>query len=93
MLFGLCELFIYLPDCNSLKEKRNIIKSFKIALRRKYNISISEIGYKNTWRKSIIGVGCIGDSREIIDQTIDKVIKETDNYDRLDLIDIHITNN
>ncbi len=53
MLVGVCELFIYLPDCRSLKDKRSIIKSIKFHLREKYNISISEIGQKNIWKKLI----------------------------------------
>ena len=74
MLVGLCELFIYLPDCHSLKDKRSIIKRFKLFLRKKYNISIAEIGYKDTWKRSIIGIGCVGDNRKMINQIIDSII-------------------
>jgi len=93
MLVGLCELFIYLPDCHSLKDKRSIIKSFKFFLRRKYNISISEIGYKDAWRKSIIGIGCIGDNRRLINQIIDKIIKEVENHSEIELVNFQISIN
>ncbi len=93
MLVGLCELFIYLPDCCSLKDKRSIIKRFKFFLRKKYNISISEIGYKGAWRKSIIGVGCIGDNRQIIDQVIASIIKDIENHSEIELVNFQISIN
>ena len=72
MLFGLCELELYLPGCHSLKEKRNILRRYKYYLKRKYNISISEIGYKEIWKKSIIGIACVGDNRIIINKIIEE---------------------
>ena len=93
MLVGLCELVIYLPDCRSLKDKRSIIKSLKFYLRKKYNVSISEIGYKNSWKKSIIGIGCIGDNRKLIDQTIDKAIKDVENHSEIELVDFQVSIN
>ncbi len=86
MLVGVCELFIYLPDCRSLKDKRSIIKSIKFHLREKYNISISEIGQKNIWKKSTIGICCISDNRQIIDKIIDSVIKDIESNSKIELV-------
>ncbi len=91
MLVGLCELYIYLPDCRSLKDKRSIIRSFKHYLRKRYNISISEIGYKNLWKKSIIGIGCIGDNRQLIDRIIAEVIKDVENHSEIELVNFQIS--
>ena len=92
MIFGLCELELYLPECHSLKEKRNILRRYKYFLRSKYNISISEIEYKEIWKKSIIGIACVGDNRIIINKIIDRVINETEDYKNIELIDSIITN-
>ena len=88
MLVGICELFIYLPDCQSLKEKRSIIKRLKALLRKKYNISISEIGQKNIWKKCTIGICCIGDNRQIIDKIIDRVMKDIESNAKIELVNI-----
>jgi len=87
MLVGICELFIYLPDCQSLKEKRSIIKRLKSHLRKKYNISISEIGQKNIWKKCTIGICCIGDNRQIIDKIINCIIKDIEINAKIELVD------
>ena len=86
MLVGVCELFIYLPDCQSLKQKRSIIKRLNSHLRKKYNISISEIGQKNIWKKCTIGISCIGDNRQIIDKIIDSAIKDIESNSKIELV-------
>lgn len=92
MFIGLCEFFIYIPDCNSLKDKRSILNAFKLSMRKRYNISIAEIGYKNTWKKSVIGIGCVSDNRKFIDRVMEKVIQEVESYPKIQLIDFQKTN-
>ena len=91
MLIGLCELFIYLPNSHSLKDKRSIIKSFKTFMRRKYNISITEIGHKDSRKKSTIGIGCIGDNRKFIQQVIDRIIQDADCHPEFQLVNFQRT--
>ncbi len=93
MLVGICELFIYLPDCQSLKDKRSVLKNFKNLMRKKYNVSIAETGHKNAWRKSVIWICCISDSRQVIDHVMNRLIKEVEQYRQVQLIDLQITIN
>lgn len=93
MIIGLCELFIHLPNCHSLKDKRSVIKSLKSSIRKKYNISIAEIGYKDSWKRSTIGIGCVGDNRKLIDRIINKMINELDQNPEIQLINFQITIN
>ncbi len=93
MLVGICEIIIYIPNSHSLKEKRNILTSYKLSLRKKYNISIAEIGSKNTWQKSIIGVSCISDNRQVIDQVMEKIISDTVNHPEIQLINYRVSIN
>ncbi|MDD2586466.1 MAG: DUF503 domain-containing protein [Syntrophomonadaceae bacterium] len=53
IIYGHAELF--LPYCSSLKEKRKIIKSIIDRIRKRFNISISEVKYQDLWQRSIIG--------------------------------------
>ncbi len=93
MLVGLCELFLYLPDCHSLKDKRSVLNNFKSLMRKKYNISITETGHKNAWKKSVIWICCISDSRQMIDRVMNRFIKEVEQYRPIQLIDFQITIN
>ncbi|HAJ33796.1 MAG TPA: DUF503 domain-containing protein [Candidatus Atribacteria bacterium] len=91
MLIGVCELCIYLPDCRSLKDKRSIISNLKSQLRKKFNISISEINHKNLWKKSTLGICCISDNRQIIDKTMDSLIKKISSNPKVELINFKVS--
>ncbi len=93
MLVGLCKLAIYLPNCHSLKDKRSILESYKNSLRKKYNISIAEIDQKNLWKNSIIGIALIGNDRQLMDQVIDKIIKDAEKHPEIQLQNYQISIN
>ena len=52
MVVSVLEVEIYMPFSNSLKEKRRIINSIKDRISNKFNVSIAEIDYNDTWRRS-----------------------------------------
>jgi len=59
MNIGTCVVHLYLPNVNSLKQKRQIVKSIKEKTRNKFNVSIAEIDNYNLWRKVTLGMVCI----------------------------------
>ncbi len=93
MLLGICEIYIYFPNSFSLKDKRSILNGFIISLRRKYNISITEIGQKDYQKNSHIGIACIGDNRQLIDRIIQKIISDTDSHSEIQILDYRISIN
>lgn len=54
MPVGILTLHLTLPGCASLKEKRSIIKPILSRLHREFNISVSEIGLQDNWRKTVL---------------------------------------
>lgn len=91
MLIGICKLYLYIPKCYSLKNKRSILKGFIYRLRKKYNISISEIGQKDIWKNTIIGISYISEHREIIDKSFENIIKDIENNPEIELVDYDIS--
>jgi len=73
MIVGLLTLELYIPEANSLKSKRFIIKSLKDRIKNKYNVSIAEIDANDLWQRSILGAACVANERKIINQTLDGV--------------------
>ena len=58
VIYGYAE--IYLPHCASLKEKRKTIQGIISRVRKRFNISISEVEYHDLWQRSIIGFTAVG---------------------------------
>jgi uncharacterized protein YlxP (DUF503 family) len=80
MKIGLCVIDLYLPGTNSLKGKRQILKSIKDRIRNKFNVSIAEIEDNEKWRKTKIGVVTINNDSSQIDSILQSVIKFIDGF-------------
>lgn len=93
MLIGVCEISLYLPNSHSLKDKRSILISYQNYLRKKYNISISEIDQRNLWKKSTIGIVSINSNRMVIARLFEKIKKDTENQADIQLIDYTVSIN
>lgn len=51
---GLLTLHLQLPGCNSLKEKRSIIKPILARLHREFNVSAAEVDRHDAWREAVL---------------------------------------
>lgn len=58
IVYGQAELF--LPYCSSLKEKRKSIHGVISRVRKRFNVSISEVEYHDLWQRSLIGFTAVG---------------------------------
>ena len=52
MPVGIIQLHLYLPDVHSLKEKRHLIKPLMNDLRRKFLVSVAEVGKQDVWKNA-----------------------------------------
>ncbi len=63
MTVGLLTIELWIPEANSLKGKRRVVKSVIQKLRNSYNISAAEIEEQDTWQRAVLGVACVSNSR------------------------------
>jgi uncharacterized protein len=62
MAVGLLSLEIYIPDSRSLKDKRQVLRSLKERLRRKFNIAVAELDQQENAQRSQVGIVSISKS-------------------------------
>ncbi len=43
---------LHLSDCQSLKDKRRIVKSLKDRLHKRFNVSVTETDYQDLWQRA-----------------------------------------
>ena len=65
------ELDVRLRGCQSLKEKRSIIRPVLDGLRNRHPVAVAEVDHQDLWQRSAIGVAVVssepGHASEIID--------------------------
>ncbi len=64
MVIGVMTLEFHLPSCQSLKSKRYVVKSLKVRLFNKFNVSVAEVDFHDLWQRTKIAVVIVsGDKR------------------------------
>ncbi|MEO0198009.1 MAG: DUF503 domain-containing protein [candidate division WOR-3 bacterium] len=91
MLVGILIIDLYLPTCNSLKEKRNILKRLKDKVRGSFNVSISEIDELDIWRRAQLGVACISNNGKDANSLLSKVVNFIESEDLVEILDYKIS--
>lgn len=75
MSVGICYVELNLDGCTSLKEKRRVLKSIIAKIKNKFNVSVAEIGNKDLWQRTTLGIACISEDSKFINQQLSKIIE------------------
>jgi uncharacterized protein YlxP (DUF503 family) len=60
-------LELHIEAAQSLKGKRQVVRSLKDRLRGSFNVSVAELDPSPVWNRATIGVVSISDSRDYLD--------------------------
>ena len=63
----LLTLELQIEAAQSLKDKRQVVRSLKDRLRASFNVSVAELEASDLWNRATIGVVSISDSRDYLD--------------------------
>jgi uncharacterized protein YlxP (DUF503 family) len=66
-LIAFLTLDLRIEAAQSLKDKRQVLRSLKDRLRASFNVSVAELDASNIWNSATIGVVSISDSRDYLD--------------------------
>ncbi len=70
---GTLSLQIHISESRSLKDKRQIIRSLKDRLRKRYNISIAEVAWQESLKDATVVIATVATDTHIAQQTVDRI--------------------
>jgi uncharacterized protein YlxP (DUF503 family) len=79
MKVGIMRIRLYAPWVRSLKEKRMIIQSLIARLKRKFNVSIAEVGEQDTHQSIVLGIACVAGNSAHGDSILEHVTSFVEN--------------
>jgi uncharacterized protein YlxP (DUF503 family) len=84
MIVGLaaCECIIY--DAHSLKEKRAVLQRVMTRLKQKYNVSVAEVDFQDTWQRSKIAVAVVASARVPAEVELQHALKFIDSFPEME---------
>jgi uncharacterized protein len=85
---GMLSLYLLIPGCTSLKEKRSKIKPVLFRLHREFNLSVAEMAHQDAWQQTVIGCALISNDQAYIQKVFQQVVRFTETtWPDLNLLD------
>ena len=77
-----CQCMIY--DSQSLKDKRAVLQRVLTRIKQKYNVSISEIDFQDTWQRTKFGIVAISSSKVQTEKELQSVLHFIDSFPEIE---------
>lgn len=74
IIVGLCTVELFIPDSQSLKDKRHVLLSLKDRLRDKFNLSVAEVDGQDLWQKAVLGLACVANETRHVNQVLEQAL-------------------
>jgi uncharacterized protein YlxP (DUF503 family) len=70
---GKLTLEISIPHAQSLKDRRQVVRSLKDKLRHAFNLSIAELDEGALWNRATLGIVCISNSNQYLTGQLEQI--------------------
>ncbi len=74
MNVGICKIRLRLPENQSLKGKRRVLKSITARLKNKFNVSVAEVDDQDLWQLATLGICCVSNDQRFTNEVLSKVV-------------------
>ncbi len=78
MAVGLLTLELHIAEAQSLKDKRQVLRSLKDRLRAQFNVAVAELDFEDKWQRSVVGVVTLANEEQHVEEVLQKVLAEAD---------------
>jgi len=75
-MVALLTLELRIEHAQSLKDKRQVVRSLKDKLRAHFNVATAELNPSNLWNQATVGVVSVSDSRDYLDGLMKNVERQ-----------------
>lgn len=86
MPIGFLTLEIQISDAQSLKDKRQVLRSLKDRLRAHFNVAVAELAYQDLWQRSRVGVVSLSGDSKRLEESFAAILAESERILGRDLV-------
>jgi len=87
---GLCTLGFLIPEANSLKAKRSVLKSMLEGMRDRFHVSAAEVEHNDLWQRATVGIAYVSNSAGHTDEVLNKVVDWVEANPRVNVTEVQI---
>jgi uncharacterized protein YlxP (DUF503 family) len=74
MIVALARITLHLPDNQSLKGKRKVIKGLMEKIRNRFDAAIAEVDDHDLWQKAQLGMALVSNDSQLLDARVNKIV-------------------
>jgi hypothetical protein len=87
MIVAAARLTLIIPENDSLKGKRKVVRSLIEKARHKFDAAMAEVGDNDLWRKAQVGVALVGNDSQLLEARMQQIMKFIENQYVVEIID------
>ena len=73
MIIGVLQFELLIHDCESLKDKRSVVRSVRDRLHREHQVSVAEVAAQDTLNLAVMGLACVATDGKRAGDVLDKI--------------------
>lgn len=85
---AVCLLEIHIPEATSLKQKRQVVESLVKRLRNRFNLSAAEVGHRDLWQRSELGLAAVCRNSASADRVMEQALSFIEQENRINVISL-----
>ncbi len=70
MVVGIRSWELALAGCQSLKDKRRVLKSLKDRLHNRFNVSAAEVDHQDSWQRAALACSVVAAERRHVEEVL-----------------------
>jgi len=90
MIIVAAMITLIIPENDSLKGKRRVVKSLIERVRHKFDAAVAEVGDNDLWQKAKIGVALVGNDSQLLNSRLQQIMKFMENQYLAEIIDSQV---
>ncbi len=90
MIVAAARITLMIPENNSLKGKRWVVKSLIEKVRHRFDAAIAEVDSHDLWQRAVLGLALVGNDSQLLDTRLHQIMKFIENQHLAEIIDSHL---
>ncbi len=87
MVVGIVRLELHLPGAQSLKDKRQVVRSLKERLHERVRAAVAEVEYQELWQRAALGIAVVAADGAHVRELLNSGSQIVDQYLQAQVLD------
>ena len=81
---------LHLPEVESLKEKRHVLKGLKEKVKHRFDVSVAEVDHHDSWQRATLAVACVSHDSRHANEVVSKAVNFLESLVDGNVIDVSV---